>query len=107
METCQNQIIDNSRGVKEITEVFCIIFKEYLKKCPSKCSYFISGIPINLGFIHYKNLEFDCPFLHLIAQITPEDEQSFFCSREGNEPDCSSCVKVKSEKYKFPSFVRD
>ena len=93
MSSCQQMVKDRCLCGNENLLFFCLIFKEYLSKCPSSCSYFIEGPCHSMNYFFQSELEMECPYFYLIV-INPHtsDHFPFFvCGVTGKTPDCNHC----------------
>ncbi len=88
MSECQHQVTDKT-GKKKL--FFCLVYKEYLPSCPSKCPYYKLGEPVSFDMIYQENFDIECVFFQQLVQCTPEDIQSFVCEITGGRPECPQC----------------
>ncbi|MHA1946268.1 MAG: hypothetical protein ACXAC6_07170 [Candidatus Hodarchaeales archaeon] len=95
MVECQHQVTDKAGKVKLF---FCLLYKEYIRSCPSKCPDYKFGNPLSLDMIYQENFDIECVFFQQLVQCTPEDIQSFVCEITGGKPDCPQCP-VKTDVW--------
>ncbi len=88
IDECQNKVTDS----EEIKLFYCIVTRDYFDQCPPKCPYFVIGSSIPMDLIYQHNFEMECPFFSLIAQLTPDDEKMFTCTRNDGLPQCEQCT---------------
>ena len=86
MGNCQHQIIGKTEEGKLF---FCLVFKEYLRSCPTKCPDNKPGESLSFDDIYQEN--FECVFFQHLVKCTEDDERSFVCEITGSYPDCSHC----------------
>ena len=96
MEECQNQVKDQCEEEKLF---FCLVTKEFLDKCPTKCPYYVRGSSIPMDFIYQNNIEMECPYLHMIVCTAPQDERQLICGRTVKFNQCEKCpLNLNSQK---------
>jgi hypothetical protein len=103
---CQQQVIDQSNNGKVF---FCLIYKEYLQFCPSKCPYKTAGECLTLDQIYNDNLDMECRFFHILIKSNTKDKCFFVCEITGQSPTCKQCPfylspSVRREDYGTTHF---
>ena len=97
MRGCRNQVVD--QGMKSEL-FFCLVLKEYLSKCPSKCPYLIVGVSLSFEEMYEINLDIECIYFQQLILNEGSKDCKFICTINNESQMCNQCPLITSEEEK-------